>query len=176
MHKILLIANILILIMSTAVLCAAQVTHAPEKQTPEKDRSASNAHSFTEMFSKLEADFSRAVQDKDEGGVEAMLAPEFMLRTSRDPENPLPRTESIQYVLASCQLRSFTQRAFAIRAFIGVAVVSFVESRQGTIGGKDCSGNYLVVDLWEANHGKWQISDRYSARVGELMARRNGGS
>lgn len=145
--------------------CAAQAVHKQERETPEKERPASDAHSFMELFTKLERDWTQAVQKKDKTALDAILAPEFMLRTSENPENPLPRAEWIQHALTSYDIRSFSHRVMAIRAFMGVAVVSFVESQQATIDGKDCSGDYFIVDLWEANHGKWQISARYVAPV-----------
>lgn len=159
----------LLLSLCLAVPCAAQAVHKKERETPEPERPASDAHSFMELFTKLERDFAQAVQKKDETSLEAILAPEFMLRTSDNPENPLPRAESILRALTSYDIRAFNHRSTAIRAFLGVAVVSFVESRQATIGGKDCSGDYFIVDLWEANHGRWQISARYVAPVGNHL-------
>jgi hypothetical protein len=159
----------LVLSLCPAAPCAAQVVHKQRQETPEKDRPASGAHSFMELFTKLERDCSQAVREKDKIALDGFLAPEFMLRTSENPENPLPRAEWIQRALTSYDLRSFSHRAMAIRAFMGVAVVSFVESRQATIDAKDCSGDYLIVDVWEANHDRWQMSVRYAAPVGDRV-------
>ncbi len=170
-HSRRLILITLVLCLSRVVPCAAQVVHEQERETPEKERPASDAHSFMELFTKLERDWTQAVQKKDKTALDAILAPEFMLRTSENPENPLPRAEWIQHALTSYDIRSFSRRAIAIRAFMGVAVVSFVESQQATIDGKDCSGDYFIVDLWEVNHGRWQMSARYVAPVGTHLVR-----
>jgi Domain of unknown function (DUF4440) len=146
-----------------AVPCAAQIVHKHERGTSETDRPASDARSFVELFTKIERDWTQAVQKKDKAALDAILAPEFMFRNSENPENPLSREHWIQHELSSCDIRSFSHRAIAVRAFLGVAVVSVVESRLGTINGKDCSGDYFIVDIWETNHNKWQASARYVA-------------
>jgi hypothetical protein len=144
------------------VPCAAQGIHKPERES-ETDRPVSGAHSFMELFTKLERDWTEALQKKDKTALDAILAPEFMLWNSDNPENPLSRADWIQHELTSCEALSSSHRGITIRAFSGVAVVSFVESRQRAIGRKDCSGEYFIVDVWEANHDKWQASARYAS-------------
>ena len=119
-----------------------------------------------ELFAKLERDWTQAVQKKDKAALDAILAPEFTLRTSENPENLTPRTVWIQNVLTSYDVRSSSQRSMVIRAFLGVAVVSFVQSEQATVNGKDRSGDYFIVDLWKANHDKWKVAARYMSPAG----------
>jgi hypothetical protein len=163
---------VLLLLLCLAAPCAARSAHKQGHKTPERDRPASDARSFMELFTKLERDWIQAVQRKDKSTLDAILAPEFMLRTSENPEDPLPRADWIQQALTSYDIRSFSHRAIAIRAFLGVAVVSFVQSQQATIDGEDRSGDYFIVDLWEANHDKWQVSARYVAPVGKHLVGR----
>jgi Domain of unknown function (DUF4440) len=151
--------------LSLAVPCAAQGAHKHEQEKPDKERPASEAHSFMELFTKLERDWIEAVQKKDKPALDTILAPEFMLRSSGNPENPIPRADWVQSALTSCDIRSFNHRAMAIRALLGVAAVSFVQSQRATIDGKDRSGDYFIVDLWEANGGKWRVFARYIAPV-----------
>jgi hypothetical protein len=155
-----LLMLVLVHSLCLVVPCAAQGTHNPERES-ETDRPASDAHSFMELFTKLERDWSQALQKKDKTALDAILAPEFMLWNSDNPEHPLSRTDWIQHEVTSCEALSSSHRGLTIRAFSGVAVVSFVESRQGAISRKDCLGEYFIVDVWEANHDKWQASARY---------------
>lgn len=148
-----------------ATQCVAQGVHKHERQAPETERHDPEARSFMELFTKLEHDCIQAVQKKDKTALDAILAPEFMFRTSENPENSLSRVDWIQQVLTSNEIRSINHHAMVIRAFLGVAVVSFVQSQQATIDGKDRSGDYLIVDVWEVNHDKWQMSARYLAPV-----------
>jgi hypothetical protein len=161
---------VLVYSLFLAVPCAAQVAHKKEPGPSEAERPASEARSFMELFTKLERDWTLALQKKDEVALDAIVAPEFMLRTSENPENPLPRTDWIHHELTRCDIRAFDHRGMAIRSFLGVAVVSFVESLQGTMNGNDCSTDYFVVDIWESNHGKWQASARYVAPVKKHLA------
>jgi Domain of unknown function (DUF4440) len=155
----------LLLSLSLAVPGTAQSTNRRGQEAPQKEEPASEARSFMELFTKLERDWIQALQKKDKTALDAILAPEFTLRSSENPENPLARADWIQHALTSYDIRSFSHRAMAIRAFLGVAVVSFVQSQQATMDGKDRSGDYLIVDLWEANHNKWQVTARYIAPV-----------
>jgi Domain of unknown function (DUF4440) len=139
----------------------AQRVHKHEPPSSEAERPASDSHSFVELFTKLERGWTQAVQKKDEAAIDGILAPEFMFWTSENPENPMPRADFKQSVLTGYDIRSSSHRTMAIRAFVGVAVVSFVESQQEIIDGKNRTGNHFVIDLWEVNHEKWQLVARY---------------
>jgi hypothetical protein len=154
--------------------CAAQNADHLGREATQQEKPASDARSFMELFTRLERDWIRAVQEKDQTKLDAILAPEFSLRSSEDPEKPKDRADWIKSALTSYDMRSFDHRAMAIRAFLGVAAVSFVQRQQATIDGKDCSGDYLIVDIWEAHHGQWQVSARYMAPVkGHVIAATN---
>jgi Domain of unknown function (DUF4440) len=156
---------VVLALLVPANLSAQRKEHKPEQQTPEVERSASDAHSFMELFTKLERDWMGACQRKDRNALEDMLAPEFIVRSSSDPEHPVGRADWIQDALTNHQIRSYGFRAMTIRAFLGVAIVSFVQSEEATISGKKSNTDSLIVDIWEANHGKWQPAARFVAPV-----------
>lgn len=162
----LVLALALLLSLYVATPSAAQRAQEHPEATPEEKRPASESRSYMELFTKLERDWTQAVQKKDKASLDEILAPEFTLRTSENPESLILRADWIQKALTSYDLRSSNQRAMVIRAFLGVAVVSFVQSEQVTIDGKDSSGDYLVVDLWKANRNRWQVAARYLAPAG----------
>ena len=141
--------------------CAAQRAPKHERESSEKERPVADSRSFMELFTKLERGWTEAAQKKDKDALEAVLAPEFILQTSDNPENPIPRADWIEHTLASDGIGSFSQRTMAIRAFIGVAVVSFVQSQTENVNGKGRTANYFIVDLWEVNQDKWQLAARY---------------
>jgi len=130
------------------------------------ERQASDSHSFTELFTTLERNWIQAVQGKDESALDAILAPEFIVRTSWNPENPVPRSAWMKHALIDNHISTVSQRTMAIRAFMGVAVVSYVESQQEPTSSKRniC---YFVVDLWEVNHERWQAAARFITQAGE---------
>jgi hypothetical protein len=155
----------LLILMNLPDPCVAQSADQHERAAIQQEKPASEARSFMGLFTKLERDWIQAEQAKDQTKLDAILAPEFTLRSSEQPESSQSRADWIQQALTKYEIRSFDHRAMVIRAFLGVAVVSFIQTQQATIEGKDCSGDYLIVDVWEANHGKWQVSTRYIAPV-----------
>ena len=158
MNKInLLLVGVLLL----SINVAAQKQKQKETQATEAERQTSDARSFVELFTKLERDWMDAVQKKDRVALDAILAPEFSARSSADPEHSVSRADWIREALTNSEIRSFSFRAMTIRAFLGVAIVSFVESEQTTAQGKEDNGERLVVDVWQANHGKWQPAMRF---------------
>ena len=156
-------ALLLGLIICACLPGSAQTKHTKEKETPEAERPASDARSFMELFTKLERDWLLAVQHKNKEALDTILAPEFIVRSSSDPEHPIARANWIQDALNHWDIRSFSHRGMAIRAFASEALVSFVETQQATINGRETSGDYFIVDLWVVNHGNWQVAARYLA-------------
>jgi hypothetical protein len=118
-----------------------------------------------EMFSKLERDWMLAVQKRDKAALDALLAPEFIERRSTDPEHDVRRADWMQDALNNYKLDSFAARDMVIRAFLGNAVVSFVQSRKATAAGADRSGDFFIVDLWEVDHGAWRVATRFVSPI-----------
>ena len=144
----------------------AQVSREHERDMSETERPASESRTFLGLFTKLERDWMEAARRKDNAALDAILAPEFTMLSSEKPERPMPRAEWMQRSVTGFEVDSYSNHAMLIRAFLRVAVVSFVQSRKATCGGRDCSGDYMIVDLWEANHNRWQVFARYMAPVG----------
>jgi hypothetical protein len=138
-----------------------------EHKTPEAQRPASDAHSFIELFTKLERDWMLAVEHKDRAALESLLAPEFNERTASDPEHPVSRAAWIDRAVADFDLRSFNIRYLAIRSFLDNAVISFEENQQVTVGGVDRSGRYFVVEVWVSKGDRWQAASRFSCWTGK---------
>ncbi|HEV2397943.1 MAG TPA: nuclear transport factor 2 family protein [Candidatus Sulfotelmatobacter sp.] len=145
-------------------LCAQKV-HKRESRTPEETRTASDARSFMELFTKLENGVTLAVQEKNASELDRVLAPEFVVRSGANPENPILRVDWIRQV-KSWSLRSYDLHTFAIRAFATEAIVSYVQSQRALFDGQDRSGEYFIVDLWVVNHGDWQLAARYISPIG----------
>jgi Domain of unknown function (DUF4440) len=149
-------------LLSPLNIAGQRKTHK-ENATPETERTASNAHSFMELFAKLEGDWLGACQRKDRAALEELLAPEFSVRFSSDPEHIVTRTDWIADAMVRNPIQFSRDRAMTIRAFLGVAIVSFVRSEGATTGSDDS----LIVDVWEVNNGKWQPTTRFVAPVGK---------
>jgi hypothetical protein len=156
---------LLLMVCFCLPVLAQKKVHEKNAGTPEKDRAASDAHSFVEMFTKLENGAASAVQHKDGPALEAILASEFIVRNSGDAEHPILRADWIQQVMSKWNMRSFDLRAFAIRAFANEAIVSYVQSQRAIFDNQNRDGEFFVVDLWVVNHGDWQLAARYISPV-----------
>lgn len=160
------IATVLVLFVLMLPSAGQKTTHnRPEH--PDSDGPIPDARSFMELFTKLEVRLDQAVHEKNAESLDSMLAPEFSLRTSINPESPLSRASWIKKALVGNDDRVCTHEALTIRAFTGVAVVSFICRQKTMVDGKDVASEYLIVDVWEANHQKWQVGARYLAPSGK---------
>jgi hypothetical protein len=145
-------------------LCVTAWAEKPQKKVDAAAsaaaRPAADARSFIELFTKLEANTMTAIQQRDSIALDAMLAPEFIVRNPEDSADPVSRGIWMKAALTRWDVRSFSQSAMVIRAFATEAVVSYVQTQQASFDGKDRGGKYLVVDLWVVNHGTWQLAAR----------------
>ncbi len=156
------LAILLAVLLSVAMPVVAQRKHQAEDVKSEEERSASDARSFMELFGKLERDWGLAAEKKDLTSLNAIIAAEFIERDATDPEHPVTRESWLQERLTNYNLDPLQIRSMTIRAFLGSAVVSFVQREKAS---QPSRGNdeYLIVDLWIVNHGKWQVASRFSS-------------
>jgi hypothetical protein len=160
------IAPVLLLFFLVLSSTGQKKTHS-RPEHPDSDGPIPDARSFMELFSKLELRFDQAVHEKNAESLDSMLAPEFSLRSSINPEISLSRASWIEKALAGNDNHACTHEAITIRAFVGVAVVSFVCRQTATDDGRDVASKFLIVDVWEANHQQWQVGARYMAPAGK---------
>ena len=165
-------AVLLGVLLSVAVPVVPQSKQKPEDVNSEEQRPASDAHSFMELFGKLERDWGLAVEKKDQKSLNEIMADEFIERDTTDPENMITRTKWMQERLSDYTLDPLQIRSMTIRAFLGNAVVSFVQKQKATQNGAGRSAEYFIVDVWMANHGKWQVASRFSSLVGQTCVER----
>jgi len=154
------------ILLSLALPVVAQERSKSEQVTPENDRPASDAHSFMELFTKLERDLEVAAQSKAQVSLEALVAPEFIERSAVQPELSVRRSEWMGKVLPAYRLDPVGIRSMVIRAFLGNAIVSFVQKQAA--GGPGAAGTreYFIVDLWVVNQGRWRLASRFVSPVG----------
>jgi len=153
-------ASLLAILLYLVATVSAQRTHKPETGKPEAERPATDAHSFMELFSKLERDWGLAVQKKDEGYLDGVVATEFVERDAIDPDHIVTRAEWMESNLRDYVLDPFAIRSMTVRAFLGNAVVSFVQKQKDNPSDHSRGSDYFIVDVWVTNQGKWQVASR----------------
>jgi hypothetical protein len=152
--------RILVFLLLFAEPLLAQKTPKSEAVTPEPERTASDAHSFMELFSKLERDFGLSVLKRDQTSLEAFLAPEFVERDAANPDQMITKAQWLARDLKLYNLDPLGIRSMTIRAFVRNAVVSFVQKQRTDVPASGRSHDYVIVDVWVINHGRWQLASR----------------
>jgi len=158
-------AVLLALSLSVVMPVGAQSKRGSEDVKSESQRPASDAHSFMELFGKLERDWGLAAEQNNQKSLNEIMATEFIERDAADPENMITRTNWMQKRLSDYKLDPLQIRSMTIRAFLGNAVVSFVQKQKTNQSGEGGSYDHFIVDVWVANHGKWQVVSRFSSLV-----------
>jgi len=145
-----------------AALCLGQGQVAPER--PAK-RIVTRTR-LVAIFSDLEDQLFKGLQEKNEKAVKSLLGEEFQVWTPTAPGDPVPLEDWQKQSLAE-DLKSFHVRQMAARAVDDNAVlVHFVLSKTVDLRGKALVRDYFIVDLWQKNDDKWQLCDRYASPLG----------
>ena len=120
----------------------------------------------SKQFLELETKLMGAAQLKNAQTLEALVAPTFgfsLMIEGREPE-VLSRSEWLRLTNVYSRLEGFELRSVATGVFGDHAVVRAQVLRKGTVGSKDLSGEYVLVDLWDKQDGTWKIRYRVVAR------------
>ena len=132
------------------------------QQTVESGMPTIEADSFT----RLERRLMDAVVARDRLALESILAQDFELRTARSGGELTVRDDWLQAATTNYKIRSFRISRLTVRSMGSHALVNFFYAQDATIDGKDFSGDFFIVDLWQKTDKGWQLNARYSAGPG----------
>ncbi len=116
------------------------------------------------QFSELEAQLLRAVQQHDSAALDGLLGVDFAVWTPAPSGAPIPREDWTANALRT-SIQFFRVRQMAVQMARDTAVVNFVLDERSKANGKDTSGQFFVVDLWNPKDNGWQLATRYLAKV-----------
>jgi hypothetical protein len=129
------------------------------------------------IFSQLEKDWLKAVQQKDEASLNRLLTEDFEVWTPAPPGDPTPREEWLRQALAE-KIDSFRIRQMAVKGLNdNTAIASFVLSETVEHAGKPLTRSFFIVDVWEKKNGRdesWQATERYLSEVKGVAATQQG--
>lgn len=120
---------------------------------------------LTNLIRQLEQELGEAALHgfKDTKIMDRLVGREFTQRVSDAPERSLPRSLWGQ-PSGSYKIESIGQRHHAARKLgEDLAVVSLLLTQRATADGRDRSGDFYVVDIWNKKGDRWQIIARYSS-------------
>ena len=154
-------------LVSTGVFVFGQGQVAPER--PEK-RIVTRTR-LVAIFSDLENELFKGLQEKSEERVDALLSEDFQVWTPAPPGDPVPRGDWKQQALAE-RIKTFSIRQMAARSVTDDAVlVHFVLSETVEQAGKSRVRDYFVVDLWQQSDDKWHLADRYASSLAAALSK-----
>ena len=120
----------------------------------------------TGFFAKLEKRLGDAIVARDRVTLESLLANDFELRTSHSGGELTLRDDWLEAATTTYRMRTYRIRRLASRRFRETAVVSFFYEQQASFQGKDISGDFFIVDVWQNTGSDWKIAARYSSGPG----------
>jgi putative salt-induced outer membrane protein len=116
-----------------------------------------------EFFHERETALFQAIHDRDRDALDALLAPEYVLRGSPD----VPREEWLKNAVAMCWGRAAIAD-FHVRRHEATAVVSFVLTfDQDPATCQPALLRSLITDVWHERDGRWQLAVRHSGPPGD---------
>ena len=122
----------------------------------------------TGFFANLEKRLGDAIVARDRVALESLLANDFELRTSRSGSELTLRDDWLEAATATYRIRTYRIRRLASRRFGETAVVSFFYEQQASFQGKDISGDFFIVDVWQKAGDDWKIAARYCSGPGVI--------
>jgi hypothetical protein len=118
-----------------------------------------------DFFTRLEKRLMDGVAAQSRSALEALLAPDFELRTARNGEVTL-RDEWLKAAISTYKIRSFKISRLTVRPVGNSAVVNFFYEQEANFEGRDISGDFFLVDIWQKAGNDWKLVARYSAGPG----------
>jgi Domain of unknown function (DUF4440) len=119
-----------------------------------------------DFFTRLEKQLMDAVVAQDRPALEPLLASDFELRTARTGGELTLRDEWLQDAISTYKLRSFRISRLTARPVGNSAVVNFFYEQEATFAGREISGDFFLVDIWQKTGNDWKLVARYSAGPG----------
>ncbi len=119
-----------------------------------------------DAFTRVEKRLMDAVVAQDRSALESLLAPDFELRTARTGGEVILRDEWLKAAISTYKIRSFKISRLTVRLVGNSAVVNFFYEQQATFAGRDISGDFFIVDIWQKAGNDWKLIARYSAGPG----------
>ena len=163
------------MIGATALIAATSVRAQVPTQASCQMATASDVDpQLTELLKRREQEFADVIIRRDTTGLEHLLAPDFALRIADVPQPSMPRAMWLSNTLNELKGDSaVVSHCAARRLATDLGVMSLVFTQRGSMGGRDVSGDFYLVDLWKQNGGTWQIIARYSSPIGRAPVRGN---
>jgi hypothetical protein len=130
--------------------------------------STESAKDFENILGASER-WMRAWQDQDRATLEELLAPDYSLVVASAPHYHFDRDDWIDLATGSYRCSRFAYDHVQFRRLgPDIVAMSAIADFDSTLGKRDRSGRFFVIDLWKRGGSGWQVCARYSSPPPEL--------
>jgi hypothetical protein len=116
-----------------------------------------------ELRKTLDA-WARAVVERDPAAAEELLAESFVLTSAGGVAARMERADWLAS-LPSIESQSLEVLEYEERTFGDAGVTNSLQRWSAQSGGRDLSGDYAIVDVFERSSGSWRAAWRISRKV-----------
>jgi hypothetical protein len=147
----------------TLSMVAALAVSGPARAGPDEDEIAGIEHDFAEMqLTKDPQTVARVRAAMDEG---------FRFTDPAGPDAGASREQILGLIMSGkLVVESMEFRPFTIQIFGSTAIVEGVNTGRATFGGKDVSGTFAWVDVFEKRDGHWIWLFSQSGKIGDPLS------
>jgi uncharacterized protein DUF4440 len=139
-------------------LCAWTAVCRAQQPVPNHRAGPSRIVTTTRLvaqFSELERQWLKALADRDQPTLDGLMSEDFQ-EWNPQSVDPVPREDWRRQRIGTAAAGTRMQQ-MAVRDLGSTALVSFVLRTK--------TGSWFVVDAWQRQGEKWQVTDRYASRV-----------
>lgn len=108
---------------------------------------------------RLSVQWMDAMVKKDKPALEALMAPEFVLRTAHEQNPETPRAEWLDNLMNNLEIENWEQKDIAAQIFDDVSVVTSNYAWKGIIFGHKFDVKGTCTDVWRLGNA-WQVVSR----------------
>jgi hypothetical protein len=132
------------------------------------------AGSDEDQLAKIEYDFAAMQITKDPATIErvaSIMADDFRFTDPARRDQGASKAQMLRTIRSEKLIVASTDfRPFSIRIFGSTAILEGVNTSTGTFAGKDISGAFAWIDVFEKQNGRWIWLFSQSGQVGDKLS------
>jgi ketosteroid isomerase-like protein len=114
-------------------------------------------------ISRLEEDWMRAMQERDEARLEELVGETFRFTALHLHPDPMPRNDWMLAAMTGYSILSFHFSDMDVDVAENTAVVHARYSQVASYNNVDLSNVYRLTDVWAREDGRWRVVARHSS-------------
>lgn len=118
-----------------------------------------------EELARVEEDWMRAMQERDEEALERYVADGFRFTAVHLNPEPMTREQWMAAAMGGYHIMSFAYESMDIDVFGDTGVVHARYSQMASFDGVNLSNAFRLTDVWSRIDGHWQVVSRHSSAM-----------